>query len=92
MRKLKLQLSETYACNLCGSFAASNFVFIIGNFLDSFQITTKLQRSSDFENVHVCLRTFRPYDDITKTGSCQNNDFLKRIFLLNSFICDTTIF
>ena len=38
------------------------------------------------------LRTFRPYDDIIKTGSCQNNDFLKRIFLLNSFICDTTIF
>ena len=38
------------------------------------------------------LRTFRSYDDIIKTGSCQNNDFLKRIFLLNSFICDTTIF
>ena len=79
MRKLKLQLSETYACNLCGSFAVSNFVFIIGIFLDSFQITTKLQRSSDFENVHVFLSTFRPYDEITKTGSCLNNDFLKRI-------------
>ena len=38
------------------------------------------------------LRTFRPYDDIIKTGSCQNNDFLKRIFLLNSFYATPPFF